>query len=150
MCSGKIKVNYCGFIIIRWIPIFVGFVVKAEPRIQMFNEYYFFNRFCIERLAKPRNQISRNMQVFSHPRKLIPTDINESTVDLWKKNDYQLKYFHLFILRFQKPLQKEICSWMIFITVDSFVGYQFSWFSLVQVNHKFIVQRIKHLLLGCI
>ena len=36
---------------------------------------------CIQRFAKPRNQMSTNMQVFSNPRKLIPTKINESTVN---------------------------------------------------------------------
>ena len=40
--------EYCGFIIIRWIPIFVDFVGTGEPRIQMFNE----NEFTISRVCK--------------------------------------------------------------------------------------------------
>ena len=37
---------------------------------------------CMQTSAKPRNQISMNMQVFLNPQKLVPTKINESTV-IW-------------------------------------------------------------------
>ena len=52
---------YCEFIIIRWIRIFVGFVGTGKQRIQMFHGQHIFKRLCIQRLAKPRNQISTNM-----------------------------------------------------------------------------------------
>ena len=58
----------------------MGFVGIGEPQIQMSNERYLFNRLCIQRLAKPQNQIATNMQVFSNSQKLIPTKINETTV----------------------------------------------------------------------
>ena len=34
----------------------------------------------MQRLAKPRNEISTKIQVFLNPQKLIPTKINKSTV----------------------------------------------------------------------
>ena len=40
----KAQLEYCGFIKIRWIPIFVDFVCTGEPRIYMFNEIQIFLR----------------------------------------------------------------------------------------------------------
>ena len=70
----------CGFIIIRWLPYFVGYFVTGEPRIQMFNELQSFFRLSMQRFPKPRNQISTKMQVILNPRKLIPKKINDFTL----------------------------------------------------------------------
>ena len=81
------QINYCGFIFIRWIPIFVGFVVT----IKCSTHYKYHIGFVLyTEIAKQRNQISTKMQVFLNPRKLIPRKIIESTVYFETENQYPI------------------------------------------------------------
>ena len=62
--------------------IFVGYQFSWILWVQVNKELCIFFLFCMQRLAKSRNQISMKMQLFINPRQLISKKINESTVIL--------------------------------------------------------------------
>lgn len=70
--------QYCGFLTIHWIPIFVDFVVALIHNIK----FQFLIIYIKERIIGPdfmsffKMQFSLNML---NPRKLMPLNINETT-----------------------------------------------------------------------
>lgn len=59
---------YCGFLIVRWIPVIVGSVGTGDIYVQLNTNFY----QVVNRLAKPWKHVLT--KVFHIPQNLVPTN----------------------------------------------------------------------------